>query len=63
MATDVFVALAQVHARGLGAGDVPILALRHPLGGIEEPAVLARAADAFGSLLALLNAPPDPLRD
>jgi hypothetical protein len=55
VATDVFVALAEAHATGLGARDVPILALQHPLGGIDGPAVEGRAADAFDNLVAILQ--------
>jgi hypothetical protein len=55
VATDVFVKLAETAAMGLGAGDVPVLAVAHPLGGIDRPAVEARAVAAVDPLVALLS--------
>ncbi len=57
VATDVFVALAEACAAGLGAGNVPILAVPHPLGGIDRSAVGAKALAAVAPLVALLEKP------
>jgi hypothetical protein len=62
LATDVFVQLAGTCAAALGARDVPIVAITHPLGGIHLAGVKARADEAIGPLVAALEEPTtDPL--
>ncbi len=61
VATDVFVKLAETAAAGLGARGVPVLAITHPLGGIDLAAVRARAGAAVGPLVALMQGnEPEP---
>jgi hypothetical protein len=55
VATDAFVELAEACAVGLGASQVPVLAVRHPLGGIDLAGVQARADDAIETLVSLLG--------
>lgn len=56
VATEAFVALAEAHARTLTERPVPTVAIEHPLGGIDLPAVRDRAAAALPALVALLRA-------
>ena len=50
VATDAFVSLAQLQARTLDSPDIPIVAITHPLGGIDQQAIKDRAAEALESL-------------
>jgi hypothetical protein len=61
VATDVFVQLAETTAAALGARDVPILAIVHPLGGIDRGAVEAKALEAIERLAVVMDEPTLPL--
>jgi hypothetical protein len=50
--TDAFERLARVHASTAGYGGLPVLAVTHPLGGLDRAAVRGRAAQAYDRLVA-----------
>ena len=50
-----FEKLGQAQARVFGAPDLPLLMIRHPLGGIQLDEVRARAAQALPNVLALIE--------
>lgn len=51
--TTGFLALTMQMAVTLGLPDARVVVIEHPLGGIEEPAVLARAATITEQVLEL----------
>ena len=55
MATTSFEALAAAVAETLGVPDLRIVAVDHPLGGIDEAAVMVRADAAVEPTLRLLT--------
>lgn len=59
IATDAFLALAKTHARSLGSPDLPIMTVRHPLGGLSLADVTARAEETVVDLVRLVTDPPD----
>lgn len=58
MATSSFAALARQVAAAYGRPDARIAVVQHPLGGISEDDVLARADSAVESVLGLLTGRP-----
>jgi len=50
-----FKALARANARTLGAPDLPMIEIPHPLGGITPTEVAARVEAALPQLLAFLE--------
>ncbi len=58
MATTSFASLAAGVAETLGLPDLRVVAVSHPLGGIAETAVIARADTAVEPALRLLTGSP-----
>ena len=42
--TDEFLSLGKLESRSRGLPDLPFVITKHPLGGLKEPEVLAKAA-------------------
>jgi hypothetical protein len=52
LATDAFERLAHLHAATAGMAALPVVAVRHPLGGLDRQAVRGRALEAYERLVA-----------
>ncbi len=52
LATDAFERLAHLHAATAGFAALPVVAVRHPLGGLDRQSVTERAAEAYDHLRA-----------
>lgn len=50
-----FMKLGQAQARTFGVPDLPLIEIRHPLGGISMDDVKSRAAQALPGLLQLIR--------
>ena len=53
--TDAFVGLAREEARNLGMPDLPLVIIRHPIGGESLDVIHERAADARARVVAALT--------
>ncbi len=56
--TDAFAALAREESRNLGMPDLPIVIVRHPLGGEPPDKVRQRSRDALEQVIAGLTREP-----
>jgi hypothetical protein len=56
--TDEFLSLAKLESRSRGLPDLPFVITRHPLGGIKEPEVVAKAAALVADTIRALCAGP-----
>lgn len=54
--SDSFMKLGKAQARVFGVPDLPLLEIRHPLGGLNMDQVRERAAVAMPQLLKFINA-------
>lgn len=61
--SDEFVKLGQSEAQSLGMPGLPLVTVPHPMGDLEEPAVLTRAANAIAEIVAVLTTDRDELED
>jgi hypothetical protein len=52
IATDAFERLAHMHAASVGLPDLAVVAVAHPLGGLDRGAVRGRAEEAAAALSA-----------
>ena len=53
--SDAFMKLGAAQAKTLGVPDLPLLQIRHPLGGLQLDKVKERAAVALAQLLELVK--------
>jgi hypothetical protein len=58
--TDVFAAMGKVEAEQLGMPELPLLVIRHPLGGLPAAEVERRVDETLARLAAAIPMAPNP---
>lgn len=61
--SDEFVKLGQSEAQSLGIPALPLVTVPHPMGDLEEPAVVERATNALDEIVAVLTTDREELEE